>query len=314
MGATRAIRALPDRERAATPIIALTGNVRDEDIRACYAANMNGHLAKPIEPDKLKAQIDKVILGRLDNPVILEDEATQSASVTEIRISDKQNTAPASSLSFEDEDEATGTSGMSAIRTYALSSDAAPKTEPAQSSAATTPPAVHPVRATVFTDMELDEDSFATALEMSSDDVPAHAAAAAAAAAPFAATAGAGVETAKAPIDPHVFDHGMLDGLKTAMRREELKEMIDGLTSKNDEILVALQSAIPALDFPTIGARAHEMKGMSGNFGLRELSELADRIEKAARNNVPDGLSDILALLPDANSRSKAALDQWINS
>ncbi len=80
MGATRAIRAMPDRERAAIAIIALTGNVRDEDIRACYAANMNGHLTKPIEPDKLKAQIDKVIMGKLDNPVMLEDSDTQAAT------------------------------------------------------------------------------------------------------------------------------------------------------------------------------------------------------------------------------------------
>ncbi len=53
---------------------------------------------------------------------------------------------------------------------------------------------------------------------------------------------------------------------------------------------------------------------MSGNFGLKELSDLAGQIEKAARDNTLDGLSGILALLPEANARSKAALGQWMNS
>ncbi|HEY0901378.1 MAG TPA: ATP-binding protein, partial [Micavibrio sp.] len=69
MGATKAIRALRDPAIARTPVIALTGNTRDEDIRACYAANMNGHLAKPVDPIRLRQQIEKVITGKLDNPV-----------------------------------------------------------------------------------------------------------------------------------------------------------------------------------------------------------------------------------------------------
>ncbi len=71
MGTTKAIRGLPDRKAAATPVIALTGNVREEDIRSCFAANMNGHLAKPVDPKRLKGMIDKVIKGALDNPVQL---------------------------------------------------------------------------------------------------------------------------------------------------------------------------------------------------------------------------------------------------
>lgn len=40
---------------ADVPVIALTANVTDEHIAACYRAGMNGHIAKPFEPKDLRA-------------------------------------------------------------------------------------------------------------------------------------------------------------------------------------------------------------------------------------------------------------------
>ena len=51
--ATRAIRALPDAEKAALPIVAMTANAFDEDRQNAEKAGMNGHLSKPFDMQQL---------------------------------------------------------------------------------------------------------------------------------------------------------------------------------------------------------------------------------------------------------------------
>ena len=51
--ATQAIRALPGDYPRNLPILAMSANAYDEDVRACLDAGMNGHLAKPFQPEDL---------------------------------------------------------------------------------------------------------------------------------------------------------------------------------------------------------------------------------------------------------------------
>jgi len=51
--AARAIRALPRPDAASVPIIAMTADAFEEDVRNCRDAGMNGHVTKPIEPELL---------------------------------------------------------------------------------------------------------------------------------------------------------------------------------------------------------------------------------------------------------------------
>ena len=59
--ATQAIRRLPDKDKACIPIIAMTANAFEEDKRDALAVGMNGHIAKPIELDKLLSILAEVI-------------------------------------------------------------------------------------------------------------------------------------------------------------------------------------------------------------------------------------------------------------
>ena len=59
--ATAKIRALPDPALAAVPIIALTANADPESAAEAVAAGMDGHAAKPLDPVKLLALIDRLL-------------------------------------------------------------------------------------------------------------------------------------------------------------------------------------------------------------------------------------------------------------
>ena len=58
--AARAIRA-SDSPNASIPIIAMTANAFDEDKKAAYDAGMDGHVAKPIDVDKLMDALGKIL-------------------------------------------------------------------------------------------------------------------------------------------------------------------------------------------------------------------------------------------------------------
>ena len=59
--AERAIRQLPDREKACIPIIAMTANAFEEDKKDAMAAGMNGHMAKPIQVEQLLSMLAEMM-------------------------------------------------------------------------------------------------------------------------------------------------------------------------------------------------------------------------------------------------------------
>ena len=59
--ATQEIRHLPDKAKTCIPIIAMTANAFEEDKKAAFAAGMNGHIAKPIQVDKLLSILSEII-------------------------------------------------------------------------------------------------------------------------------------------------------------------------------------------------------------------------------------------------------------
>ncbi len=62
--ATRAIRALPRRDAAEIPIIAMTANAFAEDEKEALSAGMNVHLSKPIDVELLKKVVKDIVQRR----------------------------------------------------------------------------------------------------------------------------------------------------------------------------------------------------------------------------------------------------------
>jgi CheY-like chemotaxis protein len=64
--AARSIRALSGEYYAKLPIIAMSANAYEDDVRECLEAGMNAHIAKPFNPDEL--------LIILHNHIIVHDD------------------------------------------------------------------------------------------------------------------------------------------------------------------------------------------------------------------------------------------------
>jgi CheY-like chemotaxis protein len=57
--ATRAIRALPDPDRAGVPVVAITAGAMRGDDEVCYAAGMDGYVTKPISSASLLEAVER---------------------------------------------------------------------------------------------------------------------------------------------------------------------------------------------------------------------------------------------------------------
>ena len=64
LDATRAIRAMEREDCRTIPIVAMSANAFDDDLKKSVECGMNGHLSKPVEVDKFYQMLDRVIQKR----------------------------------------------------------------------------------------------------------------------------------------------------------------------------------------------------------------------------------------------------------
>lgn len=61
--ATRTIRAMEREDCHTIPIVAMSANAFDDDLKKSVECGMNGHLSKPVEVEKLYRMLRKVLRG-----------------------------------------------------------------------------------------------------------------------------------------------------------------------------------------------------------------------------------------------------------
>ncbi len=124
--------------------------------------------------------------------------------------------------------------------------------------------------------------------------------------------------TAPAPAAPAIssnvvlFDPATLRPLRETLGLDVVQSLLADLYITAEESIAVLQQAITNEDWPTAQAKAHDLKGRAGNFGLKDLSDRAARIDAALRSGTRDGVVVEVAALGEIFSQSRTALDTWL--
>ena len=63
LAATRCIRESDHSDSKTVPIVAMTANVFEEDVKKSFDAGMNAHLSKPVDIKQMYAVLDELITG-----------------------------------------------------------------------------------------------------------------------------------------------------------------------------------------------------------------------------------------------------------
>jgi PAS domain S-box-containing protein len=78
-------------------------------------------------------------------------------------------------------------------------------------------------------------------------------------------------------------DDAQLDGLMRLMPAVRLRAIIESFLTAAQTRLQRIESCASSGDMAAMAREAHDLKGVSGNFGARRLQHLADKLEQAAK-------------------------------
>lgn len=285
---TQAIRALSIPSKANVPIVALTGNTDDENIKACYEAGMNDFAAKPITFERIAELLNKVdtqyYASQKANPLIdfSEHPTSTQPDFTE-------NALPDETLS-EVSPLAAYSSQLNAA-TYLKESPSAP--DSAMSSSEET-----------HAYLDDEDDSFSMAVkkfeELERLDAP-----------PSSFSADQ-EEINDDDLSHAGLDESILESLKGGLSNDQIKEILVSFYEKADELIAEIGNTYINGDAIALNARAHELKGMAGNFGFSEISRMCAIIEKAAKEKQLTLAKESIQHLGEKYAISRGYLNKWL--
>ncbi|MGE4313320.1 MAG: ATP-binding protein [Pseudobdellovibrionaceae bacterium] len=122
-------------------------------------------------------------------------------------------------------------------------------------------------------------------------------------------------QTEKAPLFVPGVDFSQLDTLKASLSFDDVKEMVDSLIEKINELDSEILPALNDGQHETLRRKTHDLKGMAGNFGLKDVATLAGRLEKSAKDKIaPVMMQSDAASLKEACARAVKALQDYMQA
>jgi HPt (histidine-containing phosphotransfer) domain-containing protein len=100
-------------------------------------------------------------------------------------------------------------------------------------------------------------------------------------------------------------DDAQLDGLMKLMPPVRFRAIIEGFLNAAQSRLQRIEACAHSGDMVGMAREAHDLKGVSGNFGARRVQQLADRLEQAARAGGRDEVKSL------AREIRRASITAW---
>ena len=271
--ATQKIRSSSNTAISSLPVIALTGNTTDDDVKRFYDAGMNDVLEKPIDPEKLF-----LALSKIEKKKSLPQRSAQPKTVKPQKETPQKAPPTPAPKQKESPKE----------KELALES-------PEKSPPITDTPAKEKSAYNGFNEKNEHDEVTAMSKYISSLD------------------SGSEQETASSSNKIHpVFKTETLDTLKEHLGTEELQEMLNETIEKSNEIITSLIESYKKQDYKAVSSRGHELKGMAGNFGLMEISYQAKEIEESIKANKTEDINHLINALPLMQIRAEKAFKKWV--
>lgn len=268
---TKIIRALHIPSKANLPIIALTGNTQDEDVRNYTAAGMNDFAGKPITFEKISEILHKIDNGFYNNKNTYND----------IDFSEHKAENLDERFKEEEEEEEENLNEISPLAAYTSQMGTQYNTSPIGDDEEED---TFSVAVKKFEEMELSNISRSTNKAVAGND-----------------------------LTQSGLDENILNSLRSGLSVAQIQEILISFYEKADELIADIGNAYLENDAINLNARAHELKGMAGNFGFSELSRMCGIIEKAAKDNQLDIAKDPIEHLGENYAIARGYLNKWLN-
>jgi signal transduction histidine kinase/DNA-binding NarL/FixJ family response regulator/HPt (histidine-containing phosphotransfer) domain-containing protein len=103
----------------------------------------------------------------------------------------------------------------------------------------------------------------------------------------------------------------MIEQLLGTLGSKQFLSLLEGFLNKATELVEVIKKLSDEENLATLGSRAHELKGLSGNFGMKLLSSKAGEIEKYARTSRKEDAIKTAMGLRDINAQTQSILSNW---